>query len=341
MTRAVELSVVIVTHDGRDRLGPCLESVTRALAHVAAEIIVIDNGSGERVEQWLHSVWPDIVVVELDQNRGFCAASNLGARIAQGEVLIFLNDDTVVMADWATSLMKALREFPDIVIAGGTTVFQSRPDQINSAGTRIAMSGAGSDIGFGLPRTAIDLDARDVPGVSGVSMAVRRQWFIGSGGFDEGFFMYFEDTDLCLRAWLEGYRVRFVPESVVLHAFGGTAGSPQTRWRYRYGTRNRLLIAFKAYDWRSFALAWMLSIAQDLAVVVIFVARGRLREGATSALGKTEGTLSAAAALPRYRHKRRVVQARRRRTIAELRSLGVIDPVAASLREFLRRRRRR
>jgi GT2 family glycosyltransferase len=331
-------SVVIVTLDGRRRLEPCLESISSVLGDAAGEVIVIDNGSRDPLGPWLRSTWPDVVLVELDENQGFSAACNLGARIAHGDIVIFLNDDTIVTPGWSSSLVAALEQ-GDVVIAGGLTVFQARPDVVNSAGTRLAVSGAGKDIGFNLPRGSVDLRARDVPGVSGVSMAVRREWFLGCGGFDEGFFMYFEDTDLCLRAWLEGYRVRFVPESVVLHAFGGTAGSPQTRWRYYCGTRNRLLTTFKAYDWPHLLLAWALSIAQDLAVVGVFLAQGRPRQALVGARGKLDGTLAALAMLPRYRRERRFVRDRRRRSISQLRQLGVIDPVAVSFREFAQLRK--
>ncbi len=336
---SVEVSVVIVTRDGRERLEPCLRSIAPALERLSAEVIVIDNGSRHSCAPWIHSWWPQVVVIELSENLGFARACNLGAERARGEFVIFLNDDTVVTSAWATSLGAALRQWPEVVIAGGLTLFQSRPDLVNSAGIRIAVSGAGRDIGFGLSRHTVNLRPRDVPGVSGVSMAVRREWFLGTGGFDDGFFMYFEDSDLCLRAWLEGHRIRFVPESVVQHAFGGTAGSPRSRWRYHYGTRNRLLIAFKAYDWYLVPLAWLLSVAQDTAVVAAFLLRRQWRAAGVSALGKFQGTLAALAVLPQYRSRRRQVRIRQRRTLRELRSLGVIDPISVSVREFVQRRR--
>jgi GT2 family glycosyltransferase len=331
--------VVIVTRDGRQLLQTCLESLASELGDTAAEVIVVDNGSLESSAPWLRSEWPDVVVVELDENRGFPAASSIGARVARGDTVIFLNDDTIVNPGWSSSLVGALHEGEDVVVAGGLTVFQSRPQVVNTAGTRFAISGAGKDIGFELPRTSVDLRARDVAGVSGVSMAVRREWFIDSGGFDGEFFMYFEDTDLCLRAWLEGYRVRFVPGSVVLHAFGATTGSPYAAWRYYYGTRNRLLITFKAYDWFHLLLAWALSITQDVAVIVVFLARGRIRQAAASARGKLDGMRAAVVMMPRYRAKRRVTRGRQRRSIGDLRRLGVIDPLAVSVREFARLRK--
>src|SRR5205823_10149878 len=95
---------------------------------------------------------------------------------------------------------------PDVVIAGGLTLFRSQPERVNSAGIRIAMSGAAIDNGFGRPVQHVDLTERDVAGVSGVSMAVKRDWFRAIGGFDESFSMYFEDADLCLRAWVAGQR---------------------------------------------------------------------------------------------------------------------------------------
>ncbi len=339
--RSPDLSVVIVTRDGQRLLNPCLESIASEVGDTHAEVIVVDNGSRHSSGPWIRATWPDAVVIELEDNHGFPAAASIGARRARGETIIFLNDDTIVTPGWSSSLVTVLRENADVVIAGGLTVFQSRPHIVNTAGTRLAISGASKDIGFELPRTAANLRARDVPGVSGVSMAVRRSWFLDSGGFDDGFFMYFEDTDLCLRAWLEGYRVRFVPGSVVLHAFGATTGSPLEQWRYHYGSRNRLIITFKSYDWGNLVFAWTLSLAQDVAVVLVFLARGELRQALVSARGKLSGTAAALGALPRYRKTRRFVRGRRRRSIRELRRIGVIDPLSVSLREFVRLRKPR
>jgi GT2 family glycosyltransferase len=133
--------------------------------------------------------------------------------------------------------------------------------------------------------------------------------------------------------------VRFVPESVILHAFGATTGSPLEQWRYYYGTRNRLLITFKAYDWLSLAFAWTLSIAQDVAVVIVFLAQGRLRQAVTSAHGKLDGMVAAVASLPRYRRTRRFIRRRQHRSIRQLRRLGIIDPISVSVREFVRLRK--
>jgi len=279
-----------------------------------------------------------VTVIGLDENRGFSFACNIGARASRSSIVVFHNNDAIVQPGWSAALRLALESSPDVVIAGGLTLFLDRPTHVNSAGIRIAISGAAVDNGFGRPLAEVDLSERDVAGVSGVSMAVRREWFAAVGGFDEDFFMYFEDADLCLRAWVEGHRVRFTPDAVVRHAFGGTAGDRYVSLRNYYGSRNRLLTAAKSFGTGSLAAAVALSIVQDAAVVLWLLATGRFARSRAAAGGKLRGTLHGVRALPRYlREPRSAV--RRRRSSRELRALGVVDPLGVSLREFAHMRR--
>ena len=299
---------------------------------------MVDNGSSDGSVAWLRSAWPDVKVLELGQNLGYAAACNRGATAASAPVVMFHNNDAIVRPGWSAALCRALESTTDTVIAGGLTLFLREPSRVNSAGIRIAISGAATDIGFARLASEMDLTERDVAGVSGVSMAVQRRWFEAAGGFDEDYFMYFEDADLCLRAWVEGYRVRFTPDAVVLHAFGATSGDRTSELRHYYGSRNRLLTVAKSFGVGSLILAAPLCIAQDLGVVVWLLASGQIAASRRAAKGKFRGTVMAARAMPDYLFRKRS-EVTRKRSVRDLQRLGIVDSVGASLREFARMRR--
>jgi GT2 family glycosyltransferase len=336
---APSIAIVIPNYNGCHLLETCLSSLHADLdGKVHAEIIVVDNGSTDESVSWLAANWPEIRAIEIGENLGFAAACNIGAANSHAPIVVFHNNDAVVQAGWSQALQRTLESAADVVIAGGLTLFLNRPSYVNSAGIRFAISGAAIDNGFGRPLSEVDLRERDIAGVSGVSMAVRREWFEAAGGFDEEFFMYFEDADLCLRAWVEGYRVRFTPDAVVAHAFGATSGGRYTSLRNYYGSRNRLLTAAKSFGIGQLIVAVTLSIAQDGVVVLWLVVTGRLTRARMAAAGKLKGTFDGVRALPRYLSgPRRSV--RRQRSARELRACGVFDNICVSLREFLHMRR--
>lgn len=332
----IRMSVVIPSFNGKHLLETCLPALTAELPE-ACEVLVVDNGSADGTVEWVTSQ-SDARIVPLSLNQGFAAACNAGARAARGRIVTFLNNDAIVTPGWAEPLLQAIESRDDTVIAGGLTLFADRPKIVNSAGTRLAPSAAGVDIGFGLPADELPIEPGAVAGVSGVSMAVDSTWFQGCGGFDEDFFMYFEDVDLCLRAWIAGYRVHFAPESVVHHAFGGSSGDRYTTIRNQYGSRNRILIAIKCFDGIAAPLAVALSVAQDVGVVSYLVAQGRWDTARSAAVGKLRGTLCAVREAPRTLSKRRLINQGRRRSVRDLKRLGVIDDFRASVTEYVRMR---
>jgi N-acetylglucosaminyl-diphospho-decaprenol L-rhamnosyltransferase len=333
-------SVVVPTYNGRRLLEVSLPRLMDEIDRQGdADVIVVDNGSADGTAEWVCLRFPHIRIEKMSRNTGFGAACNRGASAAIAPIVVFVNNDALVKPGWLEPLATELESSADVVICGGLTLFDDQPDVVNSAGVRLSLSGAGSDIGFGACIHAVDLTARDVGGVSGVSMAVQRDWFLRVGGFDERFFMYFEDVDLCLRAWMGGKRVRFAPESVVRHRFGGSAGSRYSTTRNFYGSRNRLLMVWKCFDLRSVPLAVGLSFAQDVTVVLWLYLTGRRDLAKQALIGKIRGTLAAVREAPSVLAKRRQAGADRVRGVRSLRRLRVIDSPSTSAREFLRMRR--
>ena len=332
------VSVVLVHGGGHEILEGCLASLGPTLP-AAGEVIVVDNASPDGSVALLRGRWPAVRVVEMGRNAGFAAGCNRGAELATHDPVVFLNNDTLVAEGWLEPLLECLRERPRVAIAGGVALFRDDPSIVNSAGVRVALSGAAVDAGFGLRRSSVAVEDREVAAVSGVCMAVDRAWFLHSGGFDESFFMYFEDVELSLRAWLEGREVRLASKSSVLHAFGATSGRRSSPFRYRLASRNRLLIAFKLWPLSLVPAAFAASLLQDLLVVLHLVWRGDRRGALVAARSKARGTAQALSLLPATARFRRGFSARAQRSVVDLYRRGLIDGAGAALREFARMRR--
>ena len=246
------VSVVIVNYNGRHHLERCLPSVA-ATSGVEFEVIVVDNGSNDGSVDWLASTWPRVRVLTLGTNLGFGAANRRGAEVARGTFIAFLNNDTVVDAGWLKALLEPLEQDPGIAAACSTLRLLELPDVLNARGGVMTSAGYGYDIDYMVPAGRVPLGGasgrwRDVLFPTAAAAVMRLREFADVGGFDRAMFMYHEDVDLGLRLWLLGRRVVVCDESLVYHAFGGTAHwAHGLAWRERLGMRHNLRTLLKCY----------------------------------------------------------------------------------------------
>lgn len=209
----IKISVIIVQFGNKDEVDACIASLPKSRS---LELIVIDN---------------------THDNIGFSKACNQGALRATGKYLLFLNPDTKIIGDAVEHMSQVLDDDSSIGIVGPQLVdgegkpylsFTRLPSRFGSFVTN-------SFVDTALPKNYWSsrfwyrdeplLQDRDVGSVSGAALIIRSELFNILNGFDESFFMYFEDADICRRAIEEGYRVRYVPKAEVMH-IGGTATIP-------------------------------------------------------------------------------------------------------------------
>lgn len=245
---AVRVTVVIVNYNGRSYLGPCLQAL-RVAGHSGVEIVLVDNGSSDGSVDYVATHFPRVKIIRNAENAGFGGANNVGAQVAQGEYLAFLNPDTAVTPHWLEALLGALEEDPQAALATPKILLMATPQRINTGGNDIHLTGLTLCRGMGLPKEAL-AETAVVSAVSGAAFVMRRDLFLELGGFDSDFFMYMEDTDLSWRAQLTGYRCLYVPQSVVYHDYTLRFGPQKTY----YQERNRYLMLLKGLRWRTLAL---------------------------------------------------------------------------------------
>jgi len=232
------MAVVVVSYNARDDLLVCLRSIRQA-ATPAPPTVVVDNGSTDGGPALVRAQFPDAEIVVDPANRGYGAAANLGARRTRDTPYVFvLNSDTVLAPGAVDALSDYLDAHSRVAIAGprlrspdGALEPSAHPPlgtfrsvlEKSVVGRAVArLPGLGAH--WPLLNWAHDR-ARPVPWVTGAALAVRRTAFETLGGFDEGYFMYAEEADLCWRCRQAGWEVHFAPVTDVIHR-GGASTAP-------------------------------------------------------------------------------------------------------------------
>jgi GT2 family glycosyltransferase len=237
-------SIVIPTYNGTRQLVSCVRALHATLgASFAGEVVVVDDGGTPetgRVLRELELRYSWLRVVRNPTNVGFIASCNRGAAEATGEIVVFLNDDTIPLPGWLYPLLRTFRTRPDAGAVGGRLVY---PDgRLQEAGGVVYRDGSGANFGRNDPEPDAPLytHVRAVDYCSGALLATPRELFRSLGGFDARYApAYYEDTDYCFSVRASGKGVYYQPESVVVHIEGATSGTDLNAGAKRHQVRNR------------------------------------------------------------------------------------------------------
>lgn len=224
----MKLSCVVVSYEVRDLLRDCLVSVSGA-----DEVIVVDNGSRDGSCDMVRREFPEVRLLERPDNPGFSTAINLAVSHARGDALFLFNPDCVLGDGQLQGLKQRLQRYPEVSAFGFRQVDERGAFQLAHGGPpRLSYELARNlaqraiDRGWRWPGRVIDRAySRPTPvaWIAGSSILVRREAFDAVGGFDETFFLYFEDIDFCLRLQADGYKVVYDPTLTVTHRRGESA----------------------------------------------------------------------------------------------------------------------
>lgn len=318
--RPVDLTVVLVNHEGAECLPRTLTALAANTVAENVECLVVDSGSSDRSWEEVERFWDKARALRFDENIGFCAGCNRGAEEAQGRLLAFVNFDGEVEPGWDAPLAAGLDDQAVSVTTG--LLLSLDGETIQAAGLDIAPNTAVVGRLDGMPRSAAPTSPLDVPAATGALMMVRREDFLALDGFYEGFFMYGEEADYCLR--VPG-RIVLRPESAMRHEYGHAAGPQRSVTRLYWGSRNRLINTARHLPAGSFAKSVVASMGFDLLTLA------QLRSGSATraiASGWVDGTRAM-----RGERSARTAEERRsapghlmslRQAIAEQRRLGRI-----------------
>src|SRR5262245_41420677 len=244
--QATALSSVVLNFRTPDQTALAVDSLRNSLTP-PAEILIVDNHSGDGSVPMLRDAFPDIRVFESGDNLGFSGGCNLGIRAALdggARFVLLMNSDAILAPDALECLLAAVEETPSLGIVAPVLLSREEPDHVASAGVFFSeRTGRMRHRAAGRRFAAVGSDRiRVIDAVSGCVMLVRREVFEQAGLLDDAYFFSFEDIDFCLRARDAGFQTACVHDARAYHEGGRTIGRRSSR-RVYFGTRNHLRLA--------------------------------------------------------------------------------------------------
>jgi GT2 family glycosyltransferase len=244
-----ELSVVLVNYNDLCHLKECLSSLTDTVEDIPFEVIVVDNQSTDGSLRWLREHAPQVRRIANAENLGFARANNQGIQESLGEYVLFLNTDTVLEPHAVAFLLEELRSNPTVGAVGPALLCGKKAFQV-SFGKKVSFfreifqkTMLNPYYSFRLKKSA---KKREVGWLSAACFLTRKYILDEVGLFDESFFLYFEDIDLCVRIREKGYILRYLPEAKVFHWGGASTEGLRLFCRYHY--RKSQLYFYKKHN---------------------------------------------------------------------------------------------
>lgn len=240
MDEPLVASIIIVTYNSAETIRQCLRCV-QAFTHTPHEVIVCDNSSTDDTVNVISSEFPHVKLIRNAENLGFAAANNLGASLASGHLLAFINPDLYVSEGWFEPLMDPLKNDPNIATISPTIRHLAQPEAIEAIGNQVHLSGLTYLQKIG----AASRGKAEVPitAFSGACFVMRRELFEQVGGFCEDHFLYYEDTDLSIRLGMLGLKHLALPAVTVTHDYRPSFAAK----KIFYLERNRYLTNLSLY----------------------------------------------------------------------------------------------
>jgi len=231
----MNVSVILVNYNSAVLLRQCLKSIYEQTKGISFEVIVVDNASSDNSRQIVHSEFSTVQLIESSVNLGFSRGNNLGASVAKGTYLLFLNTDTILFENSIKLLAEFLDEHPEVGAVGPKVLFEDRYFQL-SAGRLPNLFGEFIDkIVYFLARRWRKVmcpmlerwhnTIKAVGWLTGACFMVRQKAFLQVNGFDEELFMYFEDKDLCKRINSSGWQIIYYPLTSIIHLLAGSSSN--------------------------------------------------------------------------------------------------------------------
>jgi N-acetylglucosaminyl-diphospho-decaprenol L-rhamnosyltransferase len=226
-----QLAVAIVNYNTREELRACLRTIA---SEFPREVVVVDNASTDGSIEMLRAEHPEVTLVANRTNPGFGSAANQGVRRCHSRYVLLLNSDTLLQPGVLRALASYLDEHPRAAIVGPRLVYPDGRLQVSCRAfpTPRTLLATELRLDFALRAapalrhrclaTWLHDRSRVVPWVVGAAMAIRRAAFESINGFDESFFMYFEEADLCYRLRRAGWQIHFTPTATVVHSGGAS-----------------------------------------------------------------------------------------------------------------------
>jgi len=256
MVLSCDVSIIIVNYNTYNLVLQCIESVIKNTKKINYEIIVVDNNSPNREIEKLNEIYPNVKLVLNTKNSGFGIANNIGNKYANGKFLFLLNSDTIVVDNSIYTLYKFMVENPCVGACGGNLC---DADLKPATSFSRFMPSFLSDVDYFFLNIFSKLLYRknlyycygESPikingNISGADLMISKQVFDELHGFDENFFMYYEETDLLFRLRQKKYQTFIVPESKIIHLEGASETIKEIKINWTYESKEKYYLKNKS-----------------------------------------------------------------------------------------------
>jgi len=247
----LDLSIVIVNFNTQDIVLDCLKSIHAHTEEISFEILVVDNHSTDGSQQAIKQTFPEITLIENQDNRGFSAANNQALRISRGRYTVLLNSDTLLTENCFAKIIRYLDDHPEFAVLS--------PEILDPHGEPCPMRLWEDTAGDAVLKILGQYDpanefkkmrlraVREVEVVGGSCFVIRRQAFESTGLLDENYFLYNEEDDFCRRARRLGHKICYYPETHVKHLLGQSTHQPGIREKVILETYKSNLYFYRKY----------------------------------------------------------------------------------------------
>jgi GT2 family glycosyltransferase len=265
------ISIIILNWNGSDCIGECIESVDKT-TYKDIEIIVVDNASTDGSPQMVQLKFPHVKLLQLKENIGYAAGNNRGFLAAQGKYVASLNNDVVVEPDWLNEPVKLLENDSSVGIIACRQMNYYNHEKMDCCYSYPLRSLLFQPMGSGkfFSRSAMYASPGYVIGAGGASAIYRRKLLDSLSGFDERYFSYHEESDLCLRAFLSDWKCAYAPSAVVYHRVSFSYNRKKTQFAF-YHERNRIWFIYKFYPFAFILQNVFWILLMELRVFRVFV----------------------------------------------------------------------
>ncbi len=259
-----EVTLLILNYNGAKYIKNCLDSVLKT-DYPKLKVVMIDNASTDGSLEYVEKHYPQVKFLKNHKNHGFAKAYNKALQDVKSDLVLLLNNDTIVEPDWLRQLMPYIANDKQVSALNPKILLTQNKNVINAAGGNCDLFGIGWNRGNGEVDGGQYESVEEVFYANGAAMLIRRDAWKNVGSFDDQYFMYGEDLDWCWRARLKGYKILYIPKSRIRHEWRASKGQIiallERHWLAtflkNYGLANLIKLAPKLLALKTLKALWL------------------------------------------------------------------------------------
>lgn len=273
-----KVSVIIVNWNGLSHLKKCLPGLY-SQNYKNIEVIIVDNASTDSSINFIKKNYPDIIIISNKENLGFADANNIGYRKTTGDYILFLNNDTEVTKNFLSELVKALEENRKIGGVQSKILLMDDSERLDSVGAYLTSTGFLYHYGIAKKDSSKYNKKIEIYSAKGACMMFKKEVIekvlVDNEILDSRYFAYFEETDFSHRVWMTGYKILFIPTSIIYHKMGATSSKMNNSFVQYHSFKNRINSYLKNLEFLSLIKILPLHLFMCELASLAFVLKGK------------------------------------------------------------------